>query len=204
MAIGIEWPLKSVRHISAAGIARRCHRPRSPEAPAAGATNEKQFAVFVCVDGCERFGDSVNKASVLAVAWKSLPLHLHRPLPDRGQVRQANIGPLGHRPHADQHQVRVTLQPGPCLFHRNGIDLDITTHAASHSLYAALTSDDKTTPRPEQRRIAFAHSSTTHYKAYLAANCATLPELRILGLHSERSLRITWRRCNRAVPLQTL
>jgi len=51
MAIGIEWPLETVRDIATAPIASRRHRSGSLEAALPGATDEKQLAILI---GAER------------------------------------------------------------------------------------------------------------------------------------------------------
>src|SRR5262245_984544 len=99
---GIEWPLESLNHIAAAGKARLCHRPRSLEASAAGATDEEQSAFFACADGHKGFGDASDELVVLAVVRILEPFDQHRPLSDRGQIRHAYERPLRCRPDIDQ------------------------------------------------------------------------------------------------------
>jgi hypothetical protein len=73
MTFRVEWPLETVRHVTAAGVARGRHRPCSLEASAAGATDEKQFAVFACADGNERLGDAIDEGCVQPIVWEPLP-----------------------------------------------------------------------------------------------------------------------------------
>src|SRR5262245_7286773 len=84
VAIGIEWPLESVRHVSAAGITHRCHRPCGTETSAARAAYEEQFVFFVCADVCERCREPVNERRVQLTTRKILPLNQNRPLPEGG------------------------------------------------------------------------------------------------------------------------
>src|SRR2546421_6109743 len=131
VTVGIEWPFEPVRHVATARKACRRHRLGRLQTSLARTTNEKQFAVAVCTNGSERFGDALHEGCVEPVVREALPFDQHRPLADRRQIRQAHVGPLGNRPHVDQHGSRVALQTRPRLVHRNGCNVDLT-HASLH------------------------------------------------------------------------
>ena len=145
-------------------------------------------------DGPERFGDAVDEGRVQAVVREALPLHQHRPLADRGQIRQADIGPLGNRPHVDQHRVRVTLQPRPCLFHRNGLDVDSPPTLLSTPLQRRINSVAAKQRPLEKRRLNLRSTQELrNTEPYCRTSSQRSPELRILGLHSETLRRTCWR-----------
>src|SRR5215467_8838579 len=131
VTIGVEWPFEPIRHVAAARVARCRHCLGCLQTALARATDEEQFAVAVGTNGSERFGEALDECRVKPVVRKALPFDQHGSLADRRQIRQANIGPFRDRTHVDQHRSRITLQTRPCLFHRNGFDVDLT-HVSLH------------------------------------------------------------------------
>src|SRR2546421_484282 len=77
------------------------------------------------------FRNALHEGCVEPVVREALPFDQHRPLADRRQIRQADVGPLGNRPHVDQHRSRVALQARPRLVHRSGCNVDLT-HVSLH------------------------------------------------------------------------
>src|SRR5215471_419431 len=131
VTIGVEWPFKPIRHIAAAREARCRHCLSCLQAALARATDEEQLAVAIGTNGSERFGEALDECRIKPVVRKALPFDQHGSLADHRQIREANIGPFRDRTHVDQHRSRITLQTRPCLFHRNGFDVDLT-HVSLH------------------------------------------------------------------------
>src|SRR6516165_9364763 len=99
MAIGIEWPLETVRDIATAPIASRRHRSGSLEAALPGATDEKQLAILIGAERRQRLDHPLDERSILPFIGVSLPFDQHGPLADGIELRQADVGPLGNGAH---------------------------------------------------------------------------------------------------------
>ena len=126
---------------------------------------------------------ALDEGRVEPVVRKALPFDQHGPLADRRQIRQADVGPFRNRPHVDQHRSRVTLQPRPRLFHRNGCDVDLT-HVSLHLMTPQCSQDcNRRIPSNTQAKHSSAPSHLREYALPLdiCSQQAKIPSKRTLG-----------------------
>ena len=124
MAIGVERPLETVRHIPTSSIADVRHGFRCHATARAGSAYEKQFAVFSGARRIERFGHPLRKARINFAFGACLPFDRENPLTDLVEIGQPHESPFCSSPHIDQNRPCILREVCPDLFHRHVLDVD--------------------------------------------------------------------------------
>ena len=156
LGLRIEWTLEPVRHIQAGTVSGRGHgfrrRGRSGSTP----TEEEHRSVPV-LDLARQHAHEIR---ILLHARKDLPLQQRRFAPQRCQIRDADIIPLGIRAHVDKLRIGATgSSAGACsslwlAFHPDMADSKSSDPVAREPtrLWCAAVVKAQTTLDPKQMK----------------------------------------------------
>lgn len=113
MAIGVEWPLESIRHVEALSVALRCHGLGCAQAAYPGSAQEIEAPRAIRADPVKLALQVSDEVAIRPAVWKALPLHEQHPLSDGCQIWQPYERPFCSCPHIDQNRPLVFLKARP-------------------------------------------------------------------------------------------
>jgi hypothetical protein len=124
MAIGIERPLETIRHVPASPISGIRHGFRCHATSATRSADEEQFGISVCSRRRERITETVRKRRINSAFRRRLPLNRKNLLVYLRQVRETYERPLGPRANVDEHRAFIFREASPDLLHRHILNVD--------------------------------------------------------------------------------
>ena len=122
MSLVVERSFEAASDVMTITETRRCHRPGRSHAPAPRTANEVEVIIQLDTERLELTGQALGKTRVDRLIWERLPLNEDSPLPQRPEVRNADIGPFRARADINQLRPRTRLKRLPRCRYVNVVD----------------------------------------------------------------------------------
>src|SRR5664279_850350 len=116
MALRSEPSLEPVRYVEGLRISCSRRRHRRMATAIAGAADEIKRCALIDAELVELGFQAADEIGNQRSGRKLVPFDEHRGLADRGQHRNADVGPYGLRAHVDECRRRRSGEAVPCFF----------------------------------------------------------------------------------------